>query len=125
MQFQQKKSIYSVTRITGPQHNLLQFKVPISGEMGLEKPPINELKSPSNCEPLLIPKQVRKHIRSGLSRARAELGKLPAINEIRFLVSDTGPESIYDELAYTLACHITREIESSNTSAPPMLRGRW
>ena len=105
MQFHQNGDLFSVIRITGPQHNLLQFLIR-KGRSESTQPSIKALESLSKSQPVLDHGIVSEHILAGLTRARADLGKLPPIDEIRFVVSDTGPEMLYEDLTYALVFQV-------------------
>lgn len=113
MQFYKMDNVYTVVRITGPQHNLLQFQVPSLQDSEPAQPELRELEPTTQSSPVLDRDQVGRHVCAGLARARAELGEIPGIVEIGFLLTDTKPEAIYDELAYALACHMVGDSSSS------------
>jgi len=104
MQFIRIGEYLTVSRVTGPVHNLLQLKVTTA--------PV----APSVCEPLpSIGKQapsllnealVVAAVAAGLSEANTRLGTSYAASHIRYVVDDSLPESIYAHLASALITHL-------------------
>lgn len=108
MQFHQNGDLYSVARVTGPAHNLLQVRVGGASPASLEDLRLRALGVLGSAQPPLLEPMVRANIIAGLRRAALEAGQFPPLREATYVVSDTGPEGIYEELAYALGCFIVR-----------------
>lgn len=104
MHFTQLDEYIVVSRITGPRHNLLQLRLC----EGRQKQPFCEkLPSANTCKhELLAESEVIASICAGVAEANQRLGTGYAVTHIRYIDSDTKPESIYGEMAIKLIEHI-------------------
>lgn len=104
MQFGRCGDYLSVSRITGPRHNLLQLKL---GE-GLPLQPVCECldaKHQKQYEPLCESKIIAA-VFDGLAKANQRFGTSYAVAQIRYIDSDSKPETIYSEMTLKLIEHL-------------------
>jgi hypothetical protein len=96
----------SVSRITGPAHNLLQLKLLPSpaGELVCE-----QLARQGGCRhPPLDEESLIEFVLEGVELANRRLGTSYAVSHIRYVRDDTPPEAIYGFLATSLLEHLHR-----------------
>ena len=94
MQVVRQGDWYSVTRITGPQHNLLSLLFGWDGESQVEALPVRRGEARQLSE-----HDVRTAVENGIEDANAELGVHFRARGIRYVPSDTPPASVYRLLA--------------------------
>ena len=104
VRFSRPDDRFVVVRITGPRHNYLAFRL---GEPGSGGPRFVVAESGARRLDL---KQVEAAVLAGLARAREAFEGVPEIGEVEFIWSDTGPEMVYEKLAYGLAGFVASEV---------------
>lgn len=109
MQFVRLGQILSVSRITGPHHNLLQIQLGSDTQCA----PICEALPPNGkCKHEPIDEaEVITCVLNGVRKANMELGTNYAVTYIRYVKNDTKPESVYGFLAEAIIKHLEREGE--------------
>lgn len=104
MQFVQCGDYFSVSRIAGPRHNLLQLKL---GE-GTQLRPACECLDAQNhkqYEPL-CESEILAAVIDGLKKANQQFGTAYVVAQIRYIESDSKPERIYSEMTQKLIEHL-------------------
>lgn len=104
MHFVRLGEYFAVSRITGPQHNLLQLRL-CEDEQG--QPSCEQLPPQGECrhEPLIESKIISSVI-EGAAEANQRLGTSYAITHIRYIENDTKPEVVYGYMAMKLIEHL-------------------
>jgi len=108
MHFSVAGEYLTVSRITGPHHNLLQLKLGLGdqGHVALEA-----LGAAAGSEPgLLDGDAVVRAVLEGVATANSQLGATFAVTHVRYVQDDSKPESIYRFLAEALAQHFAEQV---------------
>lgn len=104
MNFTRVDGFLSVSRITGPKHNLLQVKLD-QGPRAV--PRCDRLPAIGSCrhEPLNESELISR-ILEGVSMANEELGTKYCVTHIRYIENDTKPEVVYGSMVLNLTRHL-------------------
>jgi len=102
MQFAKSGDWYSISRITGPTHNLLRIRF---GDQDIE-PTIDKIAGDIYAPTGLVAEDIRHEVIAGVAEANATLGTSYFARAIGYVPSDTPPVSIYRYLAKSLVEHL-------------------
>lgn len=97
-----KDNLYCITFVTGPRHNYLGLSFSLEGlcsdiDLRLEARVIHA------DEPVVLSEnEVKNMVLEGVERANLEFSCNFKISKIEYVVSDSGPEFVYSELAYLI-----------------------
>lgn len=116
MQFLRIGEFLAASRITGPQHNLLQVRL---GNGAQEVPTCECLPSigQSRHEPLDEAALVA-HVLQGVSEANSRHESKYSVLHIRYVKNDSKPESVYAYLALKLVEHLESGGAFTQTTTP-------
>ena len=110
MQFSKQEDLIRVVRISGPAHNLLGLQF---GDHA-QAPELEELSAPGRHN--LQAADVAREVMAGVDEAAGELGLTLRLQRIQFVASDTGPASVYRDLA---SAAVRRYASELDTAGPP------
>ena len=104
MIFSKNGEFLSVSRITGPKHNLLQVKI----SNGDQQPPECTCLPPQgNCKhDPLDEKGLIAHVIDGIKTVNEELNTNYCVTHIRYVENDTKPEVVYGAMIIHLIRHL-------------------
>jgi hypothetical protein len=97
MLYSRQGEYLTISRITGPSHNLLQLRLT---EVLDAEPQIERMPAMGTCvHGPLSDQAVLDSVKAGIAHANAELGTAYAIDRVRFVDNDCPPEGVYGMLA--------------------------
>ena len=109
MHFSRNGEFFSVSRITGPHHNLLQIRL---SKGDADATALECLPAIGSCtHPPLDSDKLLVAVLEGIAKANLELGTAYWAAHVRYVGNDTPPESVYGFLALS----IVRHLESGGT----------
>lgn len=104
MHFSRQSDYLAVSRITGPNHNLLQVR--LTRDPNAE-PQIERMPAIGSCvHAPLSDHAVLVAVDAGIAQVNAELGTAYAIDRVRFVDDDTPPEAVYGFLVTQIIRHL-------------------
>lgn len=113
MQFQQVGNLHRISRTTGPTHHFLELELDESGSEPLE---VEAMAHPSDIgKRPLEEREVVRFVLSGYLDAARSRDALPPIRRIRYVATDSPPESVYEDLARALVEHFFSPKEMSDS----------
>jgi hypothetical protein len=98
MQFVRLGKYFAVARITGPTHNLLQVRFSNKGDSAV----VCECLAPREPGPTLDEANLVANVLNGVVRANQKFRLSHQVTHIRYIATDSNPESTYEQLAYKL-----------------------
>lgn len=115
MQFSHYMAMHIVTRITGPKHNFLG--VVFASEGKAPNPQIIEMPPQGGCQHGgLVLSKVMEQVLLGVAKGNTDFQTNYVVQTIHVVSNDTGPESVYHEMARALVGETKRfEAESQRT----------
>lgn len=97
-----KENLYCITFVTGPRHNYLGLSFSLE-ELCPDSKLRLEAKVIHADEPVALSEDaVKNMVLEGVERANLELRCNFKVSTIEYVVSDSGPELVYSELAYLI-----------------------
>ena len=104
MHFARLDDFLTVSRITGPRHNLLQLLL----AEGSQQQPICECLPPQGgCKhEVLDQSELVSSVLEGVEEANKRLGTSYSVTHIRYVENDTKPEVVYGYMAMKLLEHL-------------------
>jgi hypothetical protein len=104
MQYIQSGEYLGVVRITGPTHNLLQVRL----QRAVQGTPVCERLPPVGpaVRKALSESAIMASVLAGVALANERRGSGYAVTHIRYMPDDSGPESMYCELACGIVEHL-------------------
>ena len=101
MQVKQDGDWLTITRVTGPHHNLLSLRLDRGDGAASPMPTIEALDGDAAIDGI-AEENLLKEVKAGAAAANKRLGKNYRIRAIRFLRSDSPPVEVYRALAERL-----------------------
>ena len=106
MQFTQKGECLSVTRITGPSHNVLGIE--FGAGIANSEIVVDELDKQGGPVRSLAREDVKRNVLLGISEANDQFGTAYVVKRIEFVPHDSPPVEIYRLLAKSIIERIVR-----------------
>ena len=109
MHFVDNHPLYRITRITGPQHNLLGLQ--LANDPPASGPEVEALDRGSREPGSLDGREVASCVMLGVEQASSELHRAYFVEKIQYVLTDSPPAAIYRQLAI----EIIRRVDASRS----------
>jgi len=107
MQFGKLGAFHSVSRITGPHHNILLISFESADRGEIFDPRIEALPPVGECRhEVLDPMKILREVLVGVKEANAKFQTEFRVDGVQYVENDTRPESAYRHMAFKLVEHL-------------------